>query len=73
VDGYVDGQAVQPVFCCSPPRHPPFEIELELDTVTPVAVNSRPVANSAAHVATYVMLKLGTPIYQVTAANGMRL
>jgi hypothetical protein len=47
VDGYVDGQA----FCCTPPRHPPFEIPVEMDALCPVAVNSRPVANSAAHIA----------------------
>ena len=51
MDGYVDGQAVQPVFCCTPPRHPPFEIPLELDALCPVAVNSSPVANSAAQIA----------------------
>lgn len=63
MDGYVDGQAVQPVLCCTPPRHPPFEIALELNAVTLVAVNSRPVANSAALIAIYVMLKLSTPIH----------
>jgi len=51
VDGYVDGQTVQPVFCCTRPRHPPFEIPLELDALFPVTVNSRPVANSALHIA----------------------
>jgi hypothetical protein len=46
VDGYVDGQVVQPVLCRTPPRHPPFKIPLELDAVCRVAVNSRPMANS---------------------------
>jgi hypothetical protein len=51
VDGYVDGQAAQPVLCCTTPRHSTFEIPLEPDALCPVAVNSRPVANSTTHIA----------------------